>query len=119
MAYRRIGRFVPRDADQQEEAGTAVDEPRPGDLVTDGDEVAADHVAFWLGGGRILHATGRDGVDAVVEEESLPTIGPDAAGLFAWDASSLGVGVTSAGWPPAARPRLCGERRHEQLRPRR
>ena len=28
----------------------------------------ADHVAFWLGGGRILHATRREGVDGVVEE---------------------------------------------------
>ena len=69
MAYRRTGRFVPRDADEQEEAGPAVDEPRPGDLVTYGDEAAADHVAFWLGGGRILHATGREGVEAVVEED--------------------------------------------------
>jgi cell wall-associated NlpC family hydrolase len=69
MAYRRIGRFVPRDADQQEQAGTAVDEPRPGDLVTYGNKLAADHVAFWLGGGGILHATGLDGVEAVVEEE--------------------------------------------------
>jgi gamma-D-glutamyl-L-lysine dipeptidyl-peptidase len=43
MAYRRIGRSVPRDADQQEQAGTAVDEPPPGDLVTYGENVAADH----------------------------------------------------------------------------
>jgi cell wall-associated NlpC family hydrolase len=28
----------------------------------------ADHVAFWLGDGRILHATAREGVHAVVEE---------------------------------------------------
>jgi gamma-D-glutamyl-L-lysine dipeptidyl-peptidase len=70
MAYRRTGRIVPRDADQQEDAGSEVDEPRPGDLVTYGEpDRAADHVAFWLGGGRILHATGREGVDAVVEED--------------------------------------------------
>lgn len=68
MAYRRAGRIVPRDADQQEEAGAEVGEPRPGDLVTYGDE-SADHVAFWLGDGRILHATGREGVGRVVEEE--------------------------------------------------
>ena len=68
MAYRRTGRIVPRDADQQEDAGAEVEEPRPGDLVTYGDE-AADHIAFWLGGGRILHATGREGVDRVVEED--------------------------------------------------
>lgn len=69
MAYRRLGRLVPRDADQQEEAGAplAAAEARPGDLVTYGDDVA-DHIAFWLGGGEILHATGRDGVGAVVDE---------------------------------------------------
>jgi cell wall-associated NlpC family hydrolase len=67
MAYRRLGRIVPRDADQQEDAGEEVDDPRVGDLVTYGDETA-DHVAFWLGDGRILHATGRAGAEAVVEE---------------------------------------------------
>jgi cell wall-associated NlpC family hydrolase len=65
MAYRRLGRLVPRDADRQEAAGTPVprDEPRRGDLVCYG-----DHIAFWLGDGRILHATGREGVGRVVEE---------------------------------------------------
>jgi len=46
----------------------AEDALRPGDLVTYGDGRAADHVAFWLGDGRILHATRREGVDGVVEE---------------------------------------------------
>jgi gamma-D-glutamyl-L-lysine dipeptidyl-peptidase len=66
MAYRRLGRLVPRDADRQEEAGSpvAVGDLRRGDLVCYG-----DHVAFWLGDGRILHATGRDGVRAVIEEQ--------------------------------------------------
>jgi len=70
MSYRAVGRLVPRDADQQEEAGERVaeDDLRPGDLLTYGDERAADHVAFWLGDGRILHSTGREGVDGVVEE---------------------------------------------------
>jgi cell wall-associated NlpC family hydrolase len=68
MSFRATGRLVPRDADQQEAAGTPVDEPRPGDLVSYGGE-EADHIAFWLGNGRILHATGRGGVDAVVEED--------------------------------------------------
>jgi cell wall-associated NlpC family hydrolase len=69
MAFRATGRLVPRDADQQEDAGTPVDEPRPGDLVTYGDpDGAADHVAFWLGDGRILHSTSRDGFDGVTEE---------------------------------------------------
>jgi gamma-D-glutamyl-L-lysine dipeptidyl-peptidase len=66
MSYRAAGRLVPRDADQQEAAGARVDTPSPGDLVSYGSP--ADHVAFWLGRGRILHATGRDGVNGVVEE---------------------------------------------------
>ncbi|HVV59627.1 MAG TPA: C40 family peptidase [Gaiellaceae bacterium] len=68
MAYRRLGRLVPRDAYQQEAAGGEVPEPRPGDLVTYGDG-RADHVAFWLGEGRILHATARDGLGVVEEAE--------------------------------------------------
>ena len=71
MAYRRLGTIVPRDADQQEDAGQSVDDPRPGDLVTYG-EGSADHIAFWLGGGRILHSTGRDGGIGVVEEAEPP-----------------------------------------------
>ena len=70
MAYRRLGLLVPRDADQQEEAGTEVapEELRPGDLVTYGDERETTHVAFWLGDGRILHATQRDDANGVLEE---------------------------------------------------
>jgi gamma-D-glutamyl-L-lysine dipeptidyl-peptidase len=73
MAHRRTGRLVPRDADQQEEAGLPVaeDDARPGDLVTyaeDG-ETKATHIGFWLGDGRILHSTEREGVDGVVEED--------------------------------------------------
>ena len=70
MSFRAAGRLVPRDADQQEDAGTPVPAGalRPGDLVTYGDGRRADHVAFWLGGGRILHATQREGVDGVIEE---------------------------------------------------
>jgi cell wall-associated NlpC family hydrolase len=68
MAYRLVGRLVPRDAAQQEAAGTEVRELSPGDLVTYG-EGEADHIAFWLGEGRILHATGRDGLGVVDEQE--------------------------------------------------
>ena len=71
MSFRAAGRLVPRDADQQEDAGTPVDsaDARPGDLVTYGDAgKPADHVAFWLGAGRILHATQREGADGVLEE---------------------------------------------------
>lgn len=66
MAYRRLGRVVPRDADQQEDAAVEVDELRPGDLISYGAPV--DHIAFWVGEGRILHSTGRDGGVGVLEE---------------------------------------------------
>ena len=71
MGFRATGRLVPRDADQQEEAGAPVDDAdlRPGDLVTYGDGASADHVAFWLGNGRILHSTQREGANGVVEEQ--------------------------------------------------
>ena len=70
MAYRRLGRLIPRDADQQEAAATQIDEAdaHPGDLVCFGEPGRAHHIAFWLGGRRILHATAREGVNAVVEE---------------------------------------------------
>jgi cell wall-associated NlpC family hydrolase len=71
MAFRACGRLVPRDADQQEEAGDRLPEAEllAGDLVTYGpSDAGADHIAFWVGDGRILHATGRAGVDQVVEE---------------------------------------------------
>ena len=65
MAFRRTGVVVPRDSWQQEEAGEAVaaGELRRGDVLC-----YPDHVAFWLGEGRILHASGREGVEAVLEE---------------------------------------------------
>jgi hypothetical protein len=71
MGYRRLGRLVPRDADQQEEAGERIAEAdaRTGDLVTYGDANGATHVAFWLGGGRILHSTDRAGTGHVLEEQ--------------------------------------------------
>lgn len=65
MAWRRLGRLVPRDAEQQAEAGEEVVEPRYGDLAFYGRE-AVTHIAFWLGEGRILHAAGSR---EVVEEE--------------------------------------------------
>jgi len=68
MAYRRLGRLLPRDACQQEDAGERIPEPEAGDLVTYGDG-RADHIVFWLGDGRILHSTGRDGIGVVEEQE--------------------------------------------------
>jgi cell wall-associated NlpC family hydrolase len=67
MSFRATGKLVPRDADQQEHVGTPVTDLEPGDLVSYGGETA-DHVAFWVGGGRILHATQRDGISRVLEE---------------------------------------------------
>jgi gamma-D-glutamyl-L-lysine dipeptidyl-peptidase len=90
MSFRACGRLVPRDADQQEEAGERLTESelRSGDLVTYGPPEGTDHIAFWVGEGRILHATRRDGVDGVVEEEeptelherrrTLVRLGPDS-----------------------------------------
>ena len=73
MAHRRLGRLLPRDADQQEAAAQEVSEPRYGDLATYGRE-AATHVAFWLGAGRILHAAGGRGVVAEAEPDDLVAV---------------------------------------------
>ena len=76
MSYRRLGRLVPRDADQQEDAAAEITETeaRPGDLVTyHGDDPdSVTHIAFWLGDGRILHATDRDGGPHAVTAETEP-----------------------------------------------
>ena len=71
MAFRACGQLVPRDADQQEGAGERLSEAdlRSGDLITYGPPAGADHIAFWVGDGHILHATSREGVDCVAEEE--------------------------------------------------
>jgi cell wall-associated NlpC family hydrolase len=65
MAWRRLGRLMPRDAAEQEAAGVVVAEPEYGDLVAYGVEQTT-HIGFWLGDGRILHAAGSR---SVVEEE--------------------------------------------------
>jgi gamma-D-glutamyl-L-lysine dipeptidyl-peptidase len=71
MAFRAAGRLIPRDAWQQEAAAddVAAGEEQPGDLVFYGEGERADHVSFWLGDGRILHATARDGLGVVEEPE--------------------------------------------------
>jgi gamma-D-glutamyl-L-lysine dipeptidyl-peptidase len=76
MAFRACGQLVPRDAGQQEEAGETLSEAdlRVGDLVTYGPPAGADHVAFWVGDGRILHATGREDAECVVEEAEPPEL---------------------------------------------
>jgi cell wall-associated NlpC family hydrolase len=71
IAYRASARLVPRDSWQQEAIGESVPagRERRGDLVTYGGAGRADHVAFWLDEGRILHATARDGLGVVEEDE--------------------------------------------------
>lgn len=66
MAFRRSGRLIPRDAWRQEKVGAVVEDAEPGDLITYGDGERADHIAFWLGDGQILHASRSRG--SVVEE---------------------------------------------------
>jgi hypothetical protein len=76
MAFRRSGRLVPRDADEQERAGWEVPagEEVPGDLVTFAEDGAdhATHIAFWLGEGRILNA--RSTAGRVLEELEPPEL---------------------------------------------
>lgn len=71
MAFRETGRLVPRDAWQQEAVAedVAAGEEQPGDVVFYGDGERVDHVSFWLGEGRILHATARDDLGVVEEPE--------------------------------------------------
>lgn len=89
MAYRHLGRLVPRDADQQEEVGEPVakSDLRRGDLVCYG-----DHIAFCIGNGRVLHATGREGVRAVVEEEHPPELAARVRAYVRLDPSTAGHG---------------------------
>src|SRR3954469_8441125 len=106
MAFRACGRLVPRDADQQEAAAERLseDDLRSGDLITYGPAAEADHIAFWVGRGRILHATGRDGVERVIEEKepaelrrrrrALLRLGAVAGGLLSL---LLAVGCGSSG----------------------
>ncbi len=71
LAHRLCGRLVPRDSWQQEAAAAPVGagRERPGDLVTYGEGLRADHIAFWLGHGRILHSTARESLGVVEERE--------------------------------------------------
>jgi len=78
MAWRGLGRLVPRDAHQQEAAGSRVDEPEYGDLATYGYDYVS-HIAFWLGNGRILHSAGGRGV---VEEEEPEALRATRRGFF-------------------------------------
>ena len=76
MAFRRVGVTVPRDGDQQEAAGSEISaaDLQHGDLITYGDDERADHIAFWAGEGRILHATARADAMRVLEEVEPPAL---------------------------------------------
>ncbi|MFL6043467.1 MAG: NlpC/P60 family protein [Gaiellales bacterium] len=64
--HRRFGLLLPRNADQQETAGeeVAYEDAQPGDLLCYG-----DHIAVYLGDGRIVHAAK---THAKVVEEAHP-----------------------------------------------
>ena len=83
IAFRLAGRLVPRDAWQQEAVGipVPVEGECSGDLATYGAGDRADHVAFWLEGGRILHATARGGL-GVVEEVEPAELDATRRGIF-------------------------------------
>jgi gamma-D-glutamyl-L-lysine dipeptidyl-peptidase len=71
VAHRRVGRLIPRDADQQEDAGELVDEAdlQPGDLITYARTARRTPRTSRSGSVTAdLHSTQRDGVNGVVEE---------------------------------------------------
>jgi cell wall-associated NlpC family hydrolase len=56
--HRRFGLILPRNSDQQAEAGREVSlrSAEPGDLLCYG-----DHIAIWLGSNEIVHASSEHG----------------------------------------------------------
>ncbi len=54
LLFRMAGVEVPRDGDEQWEAGRTVERPEPGDVVC-----MRGHVGLYLGDGRMAHASGR------------------------------------------------------------
>jgi cell wall-associated NlpC family hydrolase len=83
MALRAVGVLVRRDAHEQEADAAPIESPavQAGDLVTYGTPVA-DHIAFWLGDGQILHATDRAGVHRVVAEYEPPDLAASRRGFW-------------------------------------
>jgi Cell wall-associated hydrolases (invasion-associated proteins) len=63
--YRKMGYSIPRDSRSQAAAGHRISasELKPGDLVFYGSSRYINHVAMYIGGGRIIHASNRiDGI---------------------------------------------------------
>lgn len=63
--YRKMGYSIPRDSRSQAAAGRRISasELKPGDLVFYGSSRYINHVAMYIGGGRIIHASNRrDGI---------------------------------------------------------
>ena len=79
MAWRRLGGWCHVMPISRQRRATPVDEPAYGDLAVYGAE-AVTHIAFWLGGGRILHAAGGRGVVEEHEPASLPEIRRGSSG---------------------------------------
>jgi peptidoglycan DL-endopeptidase CwlO len=63
--YRSIGIYIPRTSGSQGSSGTSVSasELKPGDLVFYGGSGGINHVAMYIGNGKIIHASNkRDGI---------------------------------------------------------
>ena len=106
--HRRFGLLLPRNADQQETAGREVSlrSAQPGDLLCYG-----DHIAIYLGGGEIVHATedrGQGGAgEASGRAEGAPAHrAPGVRGrrLIAWCATDVRRGGRSGVTSPSVMP---------------
>jgi len=83
-------------------APVAEDEALPGELVTYGAGERADHVAFWLGDGRILHATARAALGVVVEDEPPSCASPGASSSASEDRRRSRPGRSTRSHPSGA-----------------
>lgn len=63
--YRKLGYSIPRDSRSQARGGTtiSINNLKPGDLVFYGSSSYINHVAMYIGNGRVIHASNRrDGI---------------------------------------------------------